>query len=122
MYAGVITAFGPLTPQGGKLGFLYSSRTALVCFGIWFFITGAMMVYGKIRKDKRWIARALIQMYCCYTFAFVLNGIALGFSDVGSWLGNFIGIFVSAGLYLRWRFAMFYVPKDKLALTRTKRP
>lgn len=106
MFAGVLTATGPLHPRGdGSLGFIYASRIALAAFGIWFFVSGAVLFYGKIRKRRLATGWGLLLIFNCFFFSGILNTSAAGFFDYG----NFIAAGIMGALYLRWRFKTAYV-------------
>lgn len=109
LFSGVITAFGPTTAVAGSLGIIYSSRVSLVILGIIFFLSGCALLYGKIRKSKRWTGYGLMAIYCCFIFAALMNGVAFGFQNYGVWVWN-AGIgFIMGMLYLRWKFKVSYL-------------
>lgn len=114
MLAGVLTAIGPLTPMDGALGLIYSTRISLVTFGIIFFLSGAALLYGKIKRCRKWTGWGLMAIYCCFTFATLLNFIAFGVAP-SEWLGNAIGMVVVGALWLRWRFKTEYINPNHFA-------
>lgn len=102
--AGIMTAFGPLTPMDGALGFLYSTRASLVMFGIVFFLCGATLLYGKIKRNKKLVGIGLMSIYMCFLFAGLLNAIA-----GAPWIPNLAFSIVVGALYLRWKYTRSYV-------------
>lgn len=116
MVAGVTTAIGPIAPAGGDLGWLYATRHALVLFGSVFFLSGASLLYGKIRRSRKWVGRGLMYIYLCFVFAACLNAMAWGLGVPTAWAGNLLMSVVVGLLYLRWKFKTEYV--DPLHFTR----
>lgn len=110
MYAGIMTTMLPPEPSS-RLGFIYESRVSLVVFGIIFFLSGLTLLVGKIKKWRRVEGWGLMANYLCFFFAFILNWVGLGW---GAAWGNLIVAVVVAGLYLRWKYHIFYYePVDK---------
>lgn len=105
---GIATMFSPLEPLGGSFGLLYSSRIALICFGLVFVASGLTLLYGKIRKKRKWVGNGLLSIAGCFLFGALLNGFTLGW-PVGAWLWNAILALIVSALYLRWRFKTEYV-------------
>lgn len=110
MYAGVTTALSPTQSVPGSFGFVYSSRISLVIFGIIFFISGSILLYGKIRRSRRWTGKGLLLIYLCFLFATLVNGISLG-GNPSVWVYNFFGTIITASLWLRWKFKTEYVDR-----------
>jgi hypothetical protein len=107
MYAGVTTAFGPLHPLSGQLGFLYSTRIWVVIFGIVFFFSGLTLLYGKLKRSRKWTGRGLFAIYTCFLFATVLNALTYHFNP-GFWVANLVGTLITGALWLRWKFKTEY--------------
>jgi hypothetical protein len=108
LFEGVETAIGPLRPQGGDLGFIYSNRVSLVCFGVYFFSCGAALLYGKLKKSRRWTGRGLLMTFIAFLFAGILNTMA----DDRLSAENLIAAVVLGGLWLRWRIKTSYIDPD----------
>jgi len=107
--AGVATMLSPVKPLGtGALGFLYSSRFWLVCFGLVFLGAGLWLLAGKLFKKRHWVSRALMTIFMCFIFAVLLNGIAISWS-VDVWLGNTVGAAVTGLTWLWWKFKTEYI-------------
>lgn len=114
MYAGVVTMLVDTSEPAP--GFIYNSRTALVAIGIIFFISGFTLFVGKLTKQSRTIGHGLFMVYSCFLFATLLSWVAFGFTDA---VGNLIGTLITGGLYLRWKYHIFYY--DPLDKTNRKR-
>lgn len=101
---------GALAPfLGGDvtdLGWLYSHPIPLTIFGIIIFVSGAWLVYGKIRKSRKRIGEGIMATFLCFLFFGVLNTLAYGIAGGGA---NFIAAVVMGLLYLRWRFKTAYI-------------
>lgn len=112
MYAGIATMFLPID-NTSDLGFIYESRLALVAFGMFFFGSGLMLFIGKVTKMRKVAGHGLFSIYICFMFAFILNWVVLGFS--AAW-PNLAGAVVVGGLYLRWKYHIYYYepPLDKV--------
>lgn len=124
MFAGVVTMFAHITPVEAPLGFLYSTRISLVIFGIIFFVSGATLLIGKIRKSRKWTGRGLLYIYYCFLFASIINGIS-SYGAVAEWLPNAILALITGALWLRWKLKTEYVnPKhfvdERRVLTRDR--
>lgn len=103
MVAGIQTMFvetDPLAP-----GFIYESRTALVIIGGVFFSSGLTLFVGKLTKMRRVTGHGLFMVYSCFLFATILSWVAFGFAEA---TGNLIGTLVTGGLYLRWKYHIYY--------------
>lgn len=110
--SGITTAFGPLTQMNGAFGYIYSTRITLVAFGIIFFCCGVALLYGKIRKSRKWVGRGLMSIYLCYLFATFLQGFAYHWIP-GFWVTNAIMTVIVGFLFLRWKFQTEYInPKN----------
>jgi len=110
MVAGVMTAFAPIDPSSAEaLGWLYNSRHALVFYGASFFASGFALLWGKIRKSRKWTGRGLLLIYLSFLYAAMLNGVAWGFMNLEAWLPNVIMACLVGALYLRWRFQTEYI-------------
>lgn len=107
MLAGIVTSLGPPVDVSGPLTFLYTSRISLLLFGLIFFLSGLALLYGKIRKSRRWTGHGLFAIYMCFTFFAALNYVAIG--ELTSWIGNLIAAVVVGSLWLRWRFKTQYI-------------
>lgn len=105
---GIATMFSPVTPMDGALGIVYGSRLSLVAFGTLFSFSGGSLLYGKIKRSRKWTGLGLMLIYLCFMFATFLNGVALGW-EVSAWFPNLIGSLITGALYLRWRFKTAYV-------------
>src|ERR1044072_3446923 len=108
MYAGIATLFLPKTP-GTKLDVVYANRFTLVTLGVIIFASGATLFYGKIFKQRRIQGIGLFAVYCCYLFAGVLNWYAIGWDSAWS---NLLGAVIVGGLYLRWKYHIYYYTTD----------
>lgn len=111
MVSGVQTAFFLEPVQASALGWLYESRLAMVCFGVLFFVCGATLFLGKILRKRKWVGRGLMSIFCCYTFATVLQFIVYA-GDPSQWVINAVLAVVMGLLYLRWRFKTAYINPD----------
>lgn len=110
MYAGIVTMF--VTPDSGlEPGFVYESRFVLALIGTAFFISGLTLFVGKLTKMRRTTGHGLFMVYSCFLFATLLTLFTYGFMDA---VPNLIGMLVSGGLYLRWKYHIYYYdPLDK---------
>lgn len=108
MYAGISTAISPIVPIEGTLDFLYNSRTMLVLIGIAFFVSGAILFYGKWRKKRKATGIGLMAIYLCFVFATILQAIVYA-GDPAAWISNFIVSMITGALWLRWKFQTEYV-------------
>jgi hypothetical protein len=108
MYAGAATALLAPVHVESSLGFIYESHIALGFFGLLFFIAGAMLLYGKVRKKRRWVGRGLMAIFMCFLFSALLNAFALGF-DPGAWVFNLVAAGITGFMYLRWRLQTEYI-------------
>jgi Mn2+/Fe2+ NRAMP family transporter len=106
MLAGVLTPFSGV--EGTKLGFFYSNHISLTILGLIIFVSGAMLMYGKIRKSKRWTGKGLLWIYLCFLFATLANFIAFS-ADPTYWVANLIFTIVTALLWLRWKNKTEYI-------------
>lgn len=102
------TAFGPLEPVAGSLGWIYSSRFALIMFGLFFLVAGVMLLYGKVTKSKKFTGWGLMLTYLSFLFATLLNALAFGITASNVW-SNAIFVVVVGILWLRWRFKTAYI-------------
>ena len=107
--SGVLTAITPVEPASGALGVLYSSRLILVALGAIFAYCGGMLLYGKIRKSRKWTGRGLMAIYLCFVFAVLIQLSAYGFGDPSQWVGNLIASIIIGALWLRWKFKTEYI-------------
>ena len=107
MLSGVQTMFVPTIQVDGLLGIIYGSRISLVIFGLIVFASGAILLYGKITKSKRWTGVGLMSVYCCLLFATIIQLVA--FSTPDSWVANGIMALITGALWLRWRFKTAYI-------------
>lgn len=101
---------GTLLPVEGALGFIYGYRPTLIIFGIIIILSALTLLYGKIRRSKRWTGRGLMAVYLCYVFGAVLNFAAFG--DPFTWVGNAIVALITGALWLRWKFQTEYVDPE----------
>ena len=115
MLIGVLTCIGPLTPMDGALGYIYSTRASLIIFGVIFFVCGAMLLYGKVRRSRKWTGLGLFYIFICFLFATLLNAVAYSFAP-GYYLGNLVFTIVVGALWLRWKLKTEYInPKHFIA-------
>jgi hypothetical protein len=105
MVAGVLTPLQQPEHVGGTLGWLYESRLSLSLFGLIFFLSGATLFYGKMRRSKKWTGVGLFSIFACFMFAACLDTAARHTPSIG----NFVCAFIMAALYLRWRFKTAYI-------------
>lgn len=105
MYAGAATMFAHAEDDGSRLGWLYESRTTLVILGFIFFLSGAVLLYGKVRKMRKTIGYGLMLVYLCFLFATILTCYGYGFKDA---IPNGIGTIITGALYLRWKYHIYY--------------
>lgn len=110
MYVGVLTAIQPLQTFNGALGYIYSTRITLVIFGIIFFLSGCALLYGKIKKSRKWTGRGLYAIFLIFVFATILQAIAYHFAP-GYWFSNFVFAVITGALWLRWKLKTEYVNK-----------
>ena len=109
MYSGVAIMLVDTTEPAP--GFIYNSRSALVVIGIIFFLSGLTLFVGKLTKQRRTIGHGLFMVYLCFLFTTLLSWIAFGFTAA---LGNIIATLITGGLYLRWKYHIYYYdPVDK---------
>lgn len=121
MVNGVATVLAPLTPVA-KLGFIYSNHFTLAILGVYIFVSGAVLLYGKIRKNRHLIGVGLMMIYLIYVFATCVQYIA-GLD----WIVNLIMSAIVGALYLRWRYRKFYatptdIPRHKRHTKRLAAP
>lgn len=105
MLAGVLTPLYTAPHVNGSLGFLYSSRLSLSLFGLVFFLSGSMLLYGKMMKSKRWTGNGLFAVFTCFLFSGLIEVTARHTPSIG----NFASALIMAVLYLRWRFKTAYI-------------
>lgn len=105
MVAGVLTPLQDLEHVDSPLGFIYESRAALSIFGVIFFLSGAVLFYGKMMKRKKWTGVGLFSIFACFLFSGILDTVARGTPSIG----NFVCSIIMAALYLRWRFKTAYI-------------
>jgi len=105
MVAGVLTPLQNPEHVESTLGFIYESRLALSIFGIIFFLSGAMLFYGKFMKSKKWTGAGLFAIFACFLFSACLDTAARHTPSIG----NFVCALIMAALYLRWRFKTAYI-------------
>lgn len=110
---GITTPFLPLQ-ETTAFGFIYNTRTGLVLFGIWFFLSGATLLYGKIRNKQKWVGVGIGNIALAYLFGFILQVVALP-EDVFTWIANLVLFIIMSALYLRWRLKYNYIPPRKFA-------
>jgi hypothetical protein len=108
IFAGVSTAWMPLTPVSGPLGFIYSTRVGLLLFGAVVFASGALLMVSKIKHSRRGVGRGLMACYCCFLFATIIQIAAFGLSPA-NWAGNAIFALLTGALWLRWKFKTEYI-------------
>lgn len=106
MLAGLVTPFS--ADEGTTLGWIYSNPYSLTVLGIIVFVSGAMLVYGKIRKSKLWTGRGLMWIFMCFLFAAILNFVAYE-GDWTYWLGNLFAAIITGALWLRWKNKTEYI-------------
>lgn len=104
MFAGIQTMFLPLEPDT-RLGIIYETRPTLVGFVLLFFFSGLSLMVGKLAHLRKLQGWGLFAMYNCYLFAFFLNWYAIDFHAA---YRNLIGAIVVGGLYLRWKYHIYY--------------
>lgn len=105
---GFATMFSPVTPLDGRLGWLYSSRLTLIIFGFIFLASGLMLLWGKIRRSKKWVGHGLLAIYLCFLFATLIQFVARP-NVVIEYLPNLIGSLVIGALWLRWKMKTKYI-------------
>jgi|SRR6478609_542013 len=102
------TMTAPLTPMDGALGFIYSSRVTLVILGALFAAAALSLLYGKIRRSRKWTGRGLMNIYLCFLFATIIQGAAYAWMP-GYWIPNAIVTVIVGLLWLRWRMKTAYI-------------
>jgi hypothetical protein len=108
MLSAVSTAFGPTSPVGGTFDFVYTVRGVRIALGVCIFFAGALLFYGKLRKNRKVTGWGLMAVYLCFVFGTVVNFIT--FPKIPSyWIGNLIFALITGLLWLRWRFKTQYV-------------
>lgn len=105
--SGISTLFTSTTPVSGPLGYLYSTRAGLVVFGVLVIISGGTLIYGKIRKSRRWTGRGLFWIFLILLFGTIIQFVAF-VGDPSAWVGNAVFCIVTAVLWLRWKFKTEY--------------
>jgi len=105
MVAGVLTPLQDTEPVGGALGFLYASKISLGLFGLVFFTSGAVLFYGKMMKNKRFVGLGLMLVFICFLFSGLIETIARHVPSIG----NFTSAGIMGLLYLRWRLKTAYI-------------
>lgn len=106
MLAGVLTPFA--TDASTTLGWIYGNPYSLAVLGLLVFVSGAILLYGKVRRSKRWTGRGLFYCCACFLFAAILNAVAY-VGDPTYWVGNAVAALVMAALWLRWKLKQVYV-------------
>ncbi len=106
MYAGVATAWMVTEHEHDpRLGFIYNHHWSLVLLGVIFFLAGAVLFWGKVRKKRRTIGHGLMATYLCFLFGAIIVWYADG---VVAAVPNSIAALITAGLYLRWKYHIYY--------------
>jgi len=103
--SGINTMFFDEPVDVSRLGFIYENRWTLFAFGVFFFISGMTLLVAKIKKMRRIVGYSLMTIYLTFLFVSILNWYAFG---VGQAVGNIIGAVVVGGLYLRWKYHIYY--------------
>lgn len=106
--AGLQTMFAPITIVGDALGAFFLNRLLLVLFGLIFASCGVTLLYGKIRRSRRWTGRGLMGIYLCFVFGTIINIATNGFLPA-TWVGNFVLSLITGALWLRWKFKTEYI-------------
>jgi hypothetical protein len=124
MLAGALTPFQ--TDPSTKLGWIYSSHYSLTVLGIIVFVSGAALIYGKVRKSKKWTGKGLLWIYLCFLFATIMNFVAYA-GDPTYWVGNLVAGLITAALWLRWKNKTEYInpnhfTRDIAKITAQDRP
>ena len=110
MHAGIATVF-TREDLAAEPDFIYESRGVLVTIGVLFFTSGLTLFMGKLTKMSRIIGHGLFMVYSCFLFASLLSWFSFGFVHA---LGNLTATLVVGGLYLRWKYHIYYYdPVDK---------
>lgn len=104
MVSGVTTILADPIPES-NLAIIYETKATLVVFGIIFFVLGVALFVSKLFKWKRIQGWSLFGIYVSYMFAFFSNWIGLGWDS--AW-GNLILAIIMGGLYLRWKYHIYY--------------
>lgn len=107
LLGGVSTALSPVEPLSGALGLIFSSRYSLVAFGIMFFTSGLIVLYGILCKKKVWVGRGLATIYLLSFFSFLLELAA--FASTSYWLDNLIISAVAGICWLWWKVKTQYL-------------
>jgi cytochrome c biogenesis protein CcdA len=108
MLAGIATVFAPADQTvSGIAQVVYSTHIGLIVAGIIIFISGTVLLVGKIKRNKTLTGRGLLYCYLCFLFAAILNAAAYG--DPTTWIGNLVMAIILGVLYLRWKFKTQYV-------------
>lgn len=108
LYAGAVTLIAAGSP-GESLGLFYENSSVLTMFGLLFFASGGMLLVGKIAKKDRLTGYGLFLTYSCFLFAAIANWVANGFYAAS---GNLIGALIVGGLYLRWKYHIYYYDRS----------
>lgn len=108
IFGGITAILTPLTPLSGPLGFLYGTRVGLVLFGLLTIACGLALLYGKVRKSRKWTGIGLMACYCCFLFATLIQISAFGFHPA-YWAVNGTLAILSGALWLRWKFKTAYI-------------
>lgn len=106
--AGAVTMVDSGDSTVSALGFIYNTRIGLIIVGLVVLTSGVVLLYGKLRKSKKWTGRGLFYVYLCFAFAAILNFVAYA-GDWTFWLGNALSALVTGALWLRWKFKTEYI-------------
>jgi peptidoglycan/LPS O-acetylase OafA/YrhL len=110
MLVGALTPFAP-PEHTAHLSWLYATHAGLFVAGVVIFLSGAALMYGKVRRSKRWVGKGLMYVYMCFVFATLLNFVAYN-GDWTVWVGNAIVALITGALWLRWKFKTQYINKN----------
>lgn len=106
MLAGLLTPFMGI--DGTSLGILYENLISLTIIGLIIFASGAMLMWGKVRKSKVWTGRGLMWVYMCFLFAAAINYVAFSGAPE-TWVSNLVMGIIMGALWLRWKFKTQYI-------------
>lgn len=101
---------------GTRLEQIYNNRASLAAFGVFFFATGLLLLMSKIRKWRNAEGWSLFLIYNAFFFSFLITWVGFGFAY--AW-GNMIGAIIVGGLYLRWKYHIYYYDPMAKKLPRT---
>lgn len=117
LLGGVSTAFSPTRPFDGALGAVFASRTSLVIIGVIIFLSGLLLLTGKIFSKKKLHGYGLLAIYLVNVFILFLEIIVFQM-EVIRWVESVLLAALCAILWLRWKFKTEYIDMKEIRKLR----